>query len=132
MTHDLVMDPVLELLAADGELTGIVGTAIYESGERDFEVPSLEWTLIVETPDAEVFDRIQVQFDAFVRSREDLLAVQRRVEQLLDHETEWEVGGLRLRSRKLDIRKNPTEEGIYSGSVDIEFKPVREHYHRRA
>lgn len=126
MTHDQVMDEVLDVLLADTALVAVVGSAVYESGERAFAVPSVEWTLIVETPEAEVFDRIQIQFDVFTRTRAHLLTVTRRLERLLVHRAGWWLGSLLIRSLKLDVRTNPTSGGVYSGSIDIEFKPVRE------
>jgi len=126
MTHDLVLTPALARLVADPALAAIVGTAIYESGERTFVVPSLEWTLIVETPEAEIYDRVQVQFDVFTRSKDTMLAALRRIDRLLVHRVQWTLGTLQIRSLKLDIRTNPTEGGVHSGSIDVEFKPVRE------
>lgn len=143
MRYDDVVTQVLQLVAGDATIEGIIGAALYESGERDFEIPSLEWTLIVEIPELEVYHTIQLQFDPFARTKADLLTLQGRLYQLLHKEMNTTldapfssgfssgfgpVAVYLIRSRLLDIRSSPTKAGLHTGSMDFEFTPIRERY----
>lgn len=126
MKYDEVVAAIMTLLAADGTITGVVGTNIREAGEADFVVPSLEWTLIVETPADEMYHRIQLQFDPFTRTSAQLVTLQGRLNQLFHQDREWTLGTIKVRSQLLAVRREPAKGGVQSGGMDFEFLAVRE------
>lgn len=140
-----LMNGVVTTIKADAEVSSVLGSAIYEEGERDFVAPSLTWTLISEVPEGEVFHGIEIQFDPFVRSRRDLEIVQDRLYELFNREIEWRItstGGfssgfsagfqgrdsMLIRSWFLAARHYRTSQGIWGGPMDFHFTAVRSPY----
>jgi hypothetical protein len=145
MRIEPVMTGVRALIMADPLAYEIVGAAIYEEGEREFQVPSITWTLLDEIPNAEVFHDIDIQFDPFTRSKGSLLTLQRRLHALLHRDVDWHLpssGGfgsgfsagfsgeeiIRVRSQFVGARGTKTAGGVYGGPMDFRITAVRSRY----
>lgn len=126
-------DTILAIIKADAGLGAIFGAganmALYKAGERDFEVPSLEYSILSETPAAEVFERIRIQFDPFVRSEANLRTVHDRLYALFNQDREWSSGGTQFRSRFVGAYSVPAAAGVYQGPLEFWFEVVRQLYH---
>ncbi len=133
MRWTTVVALLLADIEADSALVTLLGASpnmkLYKSGERDFEVPSLEWTLISEIPDSEVFDELHLQFDPFVRSEGDLETVHNRLYELFHRDTEWATGGVTFRSQFVTAQPQPAVDGVYSGPIEFTFVTVRQRYY---
>lgn len=123
---------LLAVIEADATVQGVLGSgpmALYKAGERNFEVPSLEWTLVSETPDFEVFQDLLIQFDPFVRTEGDLETLHSSLYRLFHRDREWTTGGVKFRSQFIAARIQPAVDGVYQGPVEFSVKTVRQRYH---
>lgn len=125
MRYDQVWPEVVDLILADPAISGVIGTDLREAGTGRFVVPSLEWSLIVGAPEAEMLYRFQIQLDPFARTIADLLTVQNGLKRLLHRDREWSAGAYWVTSLLLDERKEAVRDGIHSGPLDFEFTVVR-------
>lgn len=129
MIYPTVVDDALDLMVADGTITGVVpATAIRKWSDADFMAPSIFWQLIVETPDFEVYKQSQVQFDVFTRSQSGLHTVVDEIERLFHRGRQWTLGTTQVRSQVLAIRDEFYRDGVHRGSLDVWFKAVRRPY----
>lgn len=130
MRADDLLPPVFELLEADAAFSAVV-SEIWEDTEREFSVPSLAYSIVLELPHAEIQHRIGVQFTPFTRSRADLATVLGRLYTLLHREVEWTVGspGQPVQSSFVDrVVPVSAKDGVWSASVEYEFITLRQRY----
>lgn len=122
------LDAALDALVADSALDDVVDGAIYASGEREHEVPSVEWTLI-DVENTELFEPSLIQFDAFTRKMDQLLTIQDRIYAVLHSEVWRTLGGIKMRTQFLSVRRlDGPEDGILGLSMDFEFEPFKERF----
>ena len=125
--HDVV-PALLDTVEADPVLTGIFGTAVYKSGDRDLRVPSMEWTLISDVEE-ENFNPLRIQWDIFVRRDVDLVNAERRMRGLFHRDLPVEIGGIQMWSQYAARSSIPgLQDGIRGSSTDFTFTPVRSRY----
>lgn len=129
MKYQTVVSDALDLVVADATITAVIPAAqIRKDGDADFAVPSMFWSLVTETPDAEVYKMALIQLDAFVTSQADLITVLDELERLFHRGRQWTLGTTEVRSRVLAIRDNPYRDGVFHGTVDVDIKAVRRPY----
>jgi hypothetical protein len=127
--YQTVVSDALDLVVADATITNVIPAAkIRKDGDADFAAPSMFWSLVTETPDAEVYKAALVQFDPFVTSQADLITVVDELERLFHRGRQWTLGSTRVRSQVLAIRDLPYRDGMFHGTVDVQFKAVRRPY----
>lgn len=128
MRWQAALDAALDALVADSALEAVVDGAIYMAGERGFEVPSVEWTLVDVTP-AELFEPFTVQFDGFARTMDDVLTIQDRLYAVLHSEVWRTLGGVKMRTQFSAVRQiEGAEDGVLGLSIDFEFEPFKERF----
>lgn len=129
MIYPTVVDDALDLMVADSTITDVVpATAIRKWSDADFVAPSLFWQLVAESPDLEVYKRVDVQFDVFTRSQSTLHTVLDEIERLFHRGRQWALGTTQVRSQVLAIRDEFYRDGIHRGSLDLWIKAVRRPY----
>jgi hypothetical protein len=129
MRWDALIPAALATLEADATVSGIVGTAIYKLGERNLEIPSIEWDMIVETHTDEVFESALVTLTCITASEADLINLTRGVRDALDRRT-WQLEDGEVKSVEwLEARRvEGPVDGILSQQLDFRLRAAREVY----
>ena len=127
MDYHRIADPLLDLLEADADLTAIIGTAIYMAGERDFQVPSIEWMVISETHDEDMGD-VLVQVDLFSYDADQLATMQSVVQRHWDNRART-LAGVYIESSFEGGGTLPgADEGVHAHFLTFRHRTVRERY----
>ncbi len=122
-----IADPLLDLLETDTDLTDIVGTALYMAGERDFEVPSVEWQVISETHDEDM-GVVIVQVDLFTHTDGDNATLESVIQRHWDNRAQT-LAGVYIESNFEGGGTLPgADEGIYARFLTFRHRTVRERY----
>lgn len=131
MRWDTVIPAVVVAPAvADATVQGVLGAGpgFFMAGERTFAVPSMRWTLIGNV-EGELWEEALVQIDIWVRSMADLITLEGALRRLLHHETDVEIGGVKLWSKYVDSRPlNGAKDGTLARSLDFRLTYLRGRY----
>lgn len=121
------LEALLARVIGDPELLATLGGPhIYRAGEyREIRIPSVQYTVITATL-AETMEPLLTQWDIFAASVGQLVAIERRLRQLL-HWVGWrEVGGVVIGSEYVESRDHPPPDpGRWHRSIDFRHQPVR-------
>lgn len=129
MRWHILVPILLSIIETDSVLSGVFGSAIFESGDRDLEVPSLEWARISDS-ETERFNPIRLQFTIFTRNNADKVAAELRLRRLFHRDVPQRLGGIQLWTQ-LAGASHPVEglvDGIKGSTLDFLFTPVRDRY----
>lgn len=125
-----VVEALIGAVEADPTLSAIFGAAVYKSGDRNLEVPSMEWTLISDT-EGEKFNALRIQWDVFTRTDGELVAAERMLRFLFHHDVPTEIGGIPMWAQYTSRSDVPgLRDGIRGSSTDFVFTPIRTRYVR--
>lgn len=130
MRWDVIIDAWLGLATADSVVQSVLGTSpeIWMAGEREHEVPSLEWSLISDT-EGENWEVTGVQLDPFVRSIADLTTLEGALRRLLHHDTPITAGTHELWSQLTGGGPLPgLDDGIIGRHIDFRLTYLRGRY----
>lgn len=133
MRWDAAVPAWLAPVAADSDVQDLLGTVteFNHVGERDFAVPSLEYTLISPaTPLHEVYWRTLVQLDFWMKSFADLVSLERALVRLLHYDWPLPIGGIPMWSQMI-IGGTPLQgarDGIFGHSMDFHLIYLRDRY----
>lgn len=133
MRWDAVVPAWLAPIAADSDVRGVLGTdaAFYMAGEREFEIGSLEYQLIVPAVlDREVFWRSLVQLDFWVRTMADLVTLEKALVRLLHFDLQVAIGGIPMRTEFVGDGR-PLEgaaDNTFTRSLDFRLTYLRNRY----
>lgn len=128
MRWNTVIPAWLGLIEANSDVQSVIGdpTALYQSGDREHEVPSMEWTLIVPGLEAEVFETALVQLDFFTATMADLETLQEATRSEVHKDLRITAGGILIKTRFAGGRPLPgAKKGTHAGSLDFELEYVR-------
>ena len=133
MTWDDAVADWLAVVAADSVVQGLLGTApeFNLAGERDYVVPSLEYTLISPAvPFREVFWRTLVQLDMWMSSLADLTALEAALVRLLHHEVPVTLGTTPMWSQMIvgGAPLSGAADGVWGRSMDFHLIYLRSRY----
>ena len=133
MRWDAAVAAWLVPIAADSVVKGILGDVpeFNLAGERDFIVPSLEYTLISPAvPFREVYWRTLVQLDFWTRSLADLTSLEEALVRLLHLQVPATIGSIPMWSQMLDGGGPLTgaADGHFGGSMDFHLIYLRARY----
>lgn len=121
---------VVAPIMADEDVQSVLGNppAFYMIGEREFGVQSMRWGL-VSNVEGELYEESLVQLDFWVRSVAEAVTLMGALRRVLHHETEVEIGGLKLWSMFVEQRPIRTaRDGIVEGSLDARLTYLRGRY----
>ncbi len=133
MRWDAVVAAWLVPIAADSVVRGVLGTerGFYMAGEREFEVDSLEYQLIVPAVlDREVFWRTLVQLDFWVRTMADLVTLEKALVRLLHSDLAVTIGGIEMWTELVGDGR-PLEgaaDNTFTRSLDFRLTYLRNRY----
>ncbi len=130
MRWDVVVGAWLTLIAADSDVTGVLGRPpeLWMAGERDQKAPSMEWQLVADTEN-ENYEVTLVQLDLLTRSDHALVKLERALRRLLHHDTPIVVDGHELWSQL--VGGSPLQgpkDGIHRRSLDFRLTYLRGKY----
>ena len=115
--------------AADPVLAAIYGAAIRMGAmAQDFSVPGLEYQIIADTAN-ELWEPIIVQWDQWTHDYDDLVASERALRKLFDHDLPVEIEGVYMWSVFTDganLVDAPDRAGFYGRAVRFRLSPIRE------
>jgi hypothetical protein len=125
-----IIEAVVGAISSDELLSQIIGENVFASTDRDLVVPSIAWTVISDV-ETERFNEITVQLDVFTYRDADLVAVERSLRFLFDHDLPVEIGGIRMWAQ-LARRSSMflMEDSTRGSSTDYTFTPIRSRYLR--
>lgn len=133
MRWDFLIEHWTALLLADAALVSVMGSSsgwIYPAdSSKPVRVPSIQYTLIYDV-EAELWNRVGVQLDLFVRGKKKAAQVERRIRVLTHHDTAIVLGGERLWTRFQDARtiEFPSDPEVVHRVLDIELEAARGKY----
>lgn len=133
MRWDVMVPAWLATIEADTVVQRILGTdpSFYMAGERQFECPSMEYTLLTRgIPEREVFWRTLVQLDYWVRTMEDLADLERALIGLLHSDLPVTIGGEAMETMLVG-NGGPlegAEENTFTGSLDFRLVYLKGRY----
>ncbi len=123
--HDVIL-AITTAAVADSTLAGIYGEVIRQKGNHELLLPSLEYLLVSDT-ETEVFEPTVIQWDQFTLTTEDLIASERALRALFDHELGVVIEGVTLLCQFIDgaTLETPSGDNYYARAIRFEFEPVR-------
>jgi hypothetical protein len=134
MIWDRVLADVRDTMRLDDGVRAVLGVTGEEpivglAGSRAWAVKMIEFTVISDV-EGEVFNGIRVQWDLFVASVDDLIALERACRRVLHHDLPVEFGSYLVWSQIVESRSlpGPTEDGVFSKSLDQLLTAVRSKY----
>ena len=130
MRWDDVALAIRTAAAADPVLAAIYGAAGVRMGAsaQDHIVPSLEYMIVADTG-TELWEPIIVQWDQWVADYDDLVASERALRKLFDHDLPVEIEGVYMWSVFTDgasLVDAPDRAGYYGRAVRFRYSPIRE------
>ncbi len=133
MRWDAIVPAWLEVIAADSVVRGVLGTekAFYMAGERDFEVGSLEYQLIVPAVlDREVYWRSLVQLDFWVRTMTELVTLEKALIRLLHSDLAVTIGGIAMWTQHVGDGRalEGAADNTFTRSLDFQLTYLRNRY----
>lgn len=132
MRWDDVIRVTSAAAAANPILSGIFGEAIRAAGSAEFEHPALEYTLISDTEEFEIWAPCVIQWDAFTPSMDSLIAAARALNGLFNHDIPVAILGTYMFAEYIDgaVLASPDVHGFYGRGFRYRFTPIREQYMR--
>jgi len=125
-----VVDALLFAVNADDVLSAIFGPNVYRAGDRDLRVPALEYSIISDVEN-ERYNPLRIQWDVFVRRDSDLVAAERMLRFLFNHDLPTVIAGVPMWAEYVARSDIPgLRDGIRGSSTDFRFTPVRTRYVR--
>jgi hypothetical protein len=124
-------DAVRALIAtwdADAELTtALGGQHTYRSGAfREPRVPSVEY-FVVSTILTENTERVRLQVDIWATSYAQVVAIERRLRELVHRDLPHTLGGVLMWTQVIDSRDVPDPQPrVVHRSIDVMLEPARE------
>lgn len=100
MRWNVVMEALLGLVEADADVVSVIGDppALFMVGERDHQVPSVQWSLLTD-PQGEVWGAAMTQWDLFTKTVPQMVTLERGIRRVLHRESLFVVDGHQLISR---------------------------------
>jgi hypothetical protein len=130
MIWDEVVEKVIAALDADELLTAALEGGTVEMAESVMprEVPSIRLT-VVDDREGEVLETILLQVSFWGRSRENAVAIERRVRRVLHADTRRDFDGIEMATLFVEGRDmDDPEPGVVARSLDFRFEPVRRRF----
>jgi hypothetical protein len=126
---DAAIDGWLGVLEANADVQSVLGNppAIYmaEDGEREYEVNSMEYTVLTDTED-ELYNPTLVQLDLFVKTMADLETLERAIRTEAHLDLPGTFGSISMWSQfEGSGRLAGVPDGLFSRSLDFRLTPVR-------
>ncbi len=133
MRWDVAVAAWLVPLTTDSVVTGLLGKdpQIDLVGERDFVVPSLEYSLIVPAVlFQEVYWRTLVQLDYWLETIPDLVTLEKALVRLLHFDTPTTFGSIPMWSELVPGGGElpGSKDGVRGGSLDFNLTYLRSKY----
>lgn len=134
MRWDDVLASAMTAASSDATLLSVVdGNAdrIRLSGERQYEVPSIEGTLLSDDA-SELWEPVDMQWDIFATSLADLVAAERALRDLFDRRGPVTIEGTYMWAEflpgggPLEGPGMNDENDVFAKGVRFRFTPVRE------
>ena len=130
MRWDHVVEATLQAVESDPILSALFGNHVYRSGDRDFAVPSLDWTLFSDV-ETDRFNPLRILWDVFTRADEDQISAERALRRLFHRDLPVVISGVRMWAEyagRVEIQGLP--DGIRGSATDFVFTPIRSRYLR--
>ena len=130
MRRDAAVEAWLAPVVADTAVTDLLGLdpAFYMRGERDYEVPSVEYTLIVPAvPWLEVYWRTRIQLDLWESTFANLNALEDALVRLLHLEVPATIGTVPMWSQMIPGGGplQGAKDGVFGRSMDFHLTYLR-------
>jgi hypothetical protein len=124
-----ILERLAALLRTDPVLVGLYGDRMRLMGTGAHAVPMLEWMLVADA-ETELWEPCTIQIDQWVTASAALEASERRLRELLHHETPIAFGGITTWAQYLDgqILASPDRDGYIGRAVRFRLTPIRERY----
>lgn len=133
MRWDVAVAAWLVPVKEDSAVQDLLGTVpeFNLAGERDYEVPSLEYSLI--SPAVlfqEVYWRTLIQLDMWTKTLEDLRALERALVRLLHFDVPVEIGSIPMWSQMQPggVPLAGARDGVFGRSIDFHVTYLRDRY----
>lgn len=131
MRWDEIIPAWIDRIESNDDVASVLGDppALYMAGEREHEVPSLEWTLLTPGLEGEIWEVCLIQTDLFTRSMDDLRTLSSGLRAAAHHDLRITVGGHEIWSR-LDAARTlqGAQDGIHNVSYDFRLEFLRSKY----
>lgn len=101
MKWDVVLEVVCGLVEADTDVASVLGAsspALFMVGDRDHQVPSVQWQLLTD-PQGEVWGDARTQWEIFAKSVDQVRTLERGIRRVLHRDVLFVAGGHQLISR---------------------------------
>lgn len=121
------MPPLLDLVEADADVQAVLGSppALYMLGDRDHQVPSVEWSLLADAQ-GEVWGAALAQFDLFTQSMADMVRLERGLRRAAHREVLFVADGHQLISRLVgDGNLTGPNDGVVRRRLDFRVQYIR-------
>ena len=139
MRWDDVVKSTVSVAAATSELqdifrspeTGVVEIRL--AGSKEHTVPCLDYTVVSDNIEDEIWAPCVVQWDMFCLRMEDLARAARVLDTLFNHDVPVTVAGVYMWSEFVDGQQlvAPDLHGYYGRGVRYRFTPIRREYLRQ-
>lgn len=116
-------------IAAESDITDILGTAFFLAGTRQFRVPSMTARMFFDT-EGENWAPAEWQFDIYARTLEQVKTIARAMRRRFHHPVQQELGPFLLWTEFVDGRglEGPDNDQYFAYSMDFRFTPGRSIY----
>lgn len=130
MRWDVVVDAWLGLVTSDTDVQSVLGEypEFWMAGDREHEVPSLEYSLI-SNGEGELWEVSDIQLDLFTRSIADLVELEKALRRLLHHDLPIEVSTGPMWSQFRGSRGlSGPSDGVLRRGLDFRLTYLRDRY----
>lgn len=133
MMWDTVLPLWLDLALDDADVVSVLGDsppALFLVGDRDREVPAMEYTLIVAGIETEVYETSIVQLDMWTATIDQMVTLQNALRRLLHRDTAITLTGIRVLTQMTGGRPlvGANRDGALNHSIDFRLQYLRGKY----
>lgn len=131
MRWDDIVVAIPSVAAADPVLASIYGEQIRAAGTAAWQVPSLEYQLIIDTLQPEIWVPHLVQWDQWVQTHAQLVASERALRNLFDQNFPVWLGGVYMWTvftEGADLVDNPDRWNFRGRTIRFRYTPIMEEY----
>lgn len=129
MMWDQVLLRIVGIVTTDAMLAEIYGEHMRMVGSGDFQIPSLEWSLVSDS-EQELWAPCVVQFDQWSEDSSAVVRSERRLRALFHQDLPAEFDGLIMTCTYIDgsVLASPDRDGFVGRAIRFQFTPLRSKY----
>jgi len=131
MRWDDVLTAIRAALVADSVVAALYGNSVRLAGDSDYKTPGIELRLLIDSID-ETWEPCTVQVDQWAETAPELVAGERAIRKLLDHESPTTIEGVYMWATFLEgadlgaVAMGPDRGNVFGRAMRFRMMPVRE------